>query len=69
MKHSISIIIPVHNEEGNITPLIEEIQLACTDIFTEFEIIFINDNSSDNTLNLIQQSPYKNVKVFSNKNK
>ena len=67
MKYSISIVIPVHNEEGNITPLIEDIQLACANTFDQYEILFINDNSSDNTLNLIKQSPYSNVKVISNK--
>ncbi len=69
MKQSISIVIPVHNEEGNIIPLIDEIQIACKGLVEEFEILFINDSSTDNTLKLIKQSPFKNITVISNKKK
>ncbi|MCE2517875.1 MAG: glycosyltransferase family 2 protein [Alphaproteobacteria bacterium] len=43
----ISIVVPVMNEEGNITPLIEDIQAAFHG--RNIEIIYVNDASSDGT--------------------
>jgi glycosyltransferase involved in cell wall biosynthesis len=43
----ISIIIPVYNEEGNVTPLIESIEKACASLSRE--ILVINDGSRDGT--------------------
>ena len=43
----ISVLVPVMNEQGNITPLINEI----ADVFVgrSFEIIYVNDGSDDGT--------------------
>ncbi len=46
----LSIIIPVFNEEENVTSLHKEILETLKNIETDYEIIFINDGSSDNTL-------------------
>jgi dolichol-phosphate mannosyltransferase len=48
---SLSVVVPVHNEAENIEPLLNEITTALTD-FTEYEIIYIDDGSTDNTLNV-----------------
>src|SRR2546430_9489979 len=45
---SISIVVPVRNEGGNIAPLISEI-VACLDKGVSFELIYVNDGSSDRT--------------------
>ncbi|HEV7327771.1 MAG TPA: glycosyltransferase family 2 protein [Bosea sp. (in: a-proteobacteria)] len=44
----ISIIVPVRNEEGNIAPLVRDIESACADIGA-FELIYVDDGSSDGT--------------------
>lgn len=44
----ISIVIPVHNEEGNIEPLVREIVSACRGLI-RFELIVVDDHSSDAT--------------------
>lgn len=49
----ISIVIPAYNEEGNIVPLFEAITQALKD-FQETEILFIDDGSSDGTLEQIK---------------
>ena len=49
----LSIIIPSYNEEGNIIKLNEKIINALEDI--EYEIIYINDGSTDTTLNKIKE--------------
>ena len=47
-KPEISVIIPVYNEENNINELYNRIAKALKDI-NDYEIIFINDCSTDNT--------------------
>ena len=43
---AVSIVVPVRNEAGNIAPLVTEIMTALKD---EFEIIYVNDGSTDGT--------------------
>src|SRR5436309_15053557 len=45
---AVSIVIPVRNEAGNIAPLIDEIA-AALDRDVTFEVIFVNDGSTDRT--------------------
>ncbi|MBR0691315.1 glycosyltransferase family 2 protein [Bradyrhizobium manausense] len=45
---SVSIVVPVRNEAGNIAPLIEEITAALDDRWA-YEIIYVNDGSTDAT--------------------
>jgi glycosyltransferase involved in cell wall biosynthesis len=46
---SISVVVPVFNEEGNIAKLHKEIKDVCEANGYTYEIIFINDGSSDKT--------------------
>ncbi len=43
---AVSIVVPVRNEAGNIAPLVTEIATA---LKGEFEIIYVNDGSTDGT--------------------
>lgn len=43
----ISIVIPIYNEEANITPMAKQITDALMDAHFSFEVIFVNDGSSD----------------------
>lgn len=47
----ISIIIPTYNERNNITPLVERLIKTLAD--RKFEILFIDDNSKDGTIDVI----------------
>lgn len=53
----ISIVIPMHNEEGNVEFVYSEVKEVCEEIKSRkgynYEIIFVNDGSIDNTLQLI----------------
>jgi dolichol-phosphate mannosyltransferase len=45
---AVSVVIPVRNEAGNISPLVEEIALALGKSGA-FEIVYVNDGSTDGT--------------------
>ena len=47
---SISIVVPVYNEEGNVAELHREILEVCRKESYNFEIIFVDDGSSDGTV-------------------
>ena len=50
----ISIIIPCFNEQEAIPLFYEEINKITKQIKYQFEFIFINDGSTDNTINIIK---------------
>lgn len=49
-----SIVIPVHNEEGNIVPLLREIRQALAGRY-RYEVICVDDHSTDQTSHLLCQ--------------
>lgn len=63
MKTKLSIVIPAHNEEKNISFLVEEIFKSLNRTEYAYELIFIDDGSKDNTLNEIktQAQIYPNI--------
>jgi glycosyltransferase involved in cell wall biosynthesis len=44
-----SIVIPFHNEEGNIEPLYRRLTAVMESLGEEYELIFVDDGSSDET--------------------
>lgn len=47
--YSISVVVPIYNEEGNVRELHAEIKEVCEKNHYEYEIIFIDDGSCDRT--------------------
>ena len=54
-KPIVSIIIPIYNEEENIPELYNRLQTVIEQLDGEAELIFIDDGSRDNSLNLIRK--------------
>lgn len=52
---NISVVLPVYNEAGNMEKLIEEIRTALQPTNYAFEILCIDDGSSDNSAEIIQK--------------
>jgi len=59
----ISIIIPCYNEELSIPYFYKEINKVSKNIKTNFEFIFVNDGSKDNTIGVIKKYSKKDKRV------
>lgn len=63
----LSIVVPCYNEEGNVGLFYEEVQKVFKGKKIKYEIVFVNDGSSDNTLNRltdIVDQKKQNIKVI-----
>ncbi len=62
----LSIVVPAHNEQDNIVSIIERIEHSLN---LEHELIVVNDNSIDATVELVQKlsRQYSNIKLVHNK--
>ena len=67
MNHSCSIVIPVLNEGKNIVKLKKLIEKYFK--LKNYEIIFVDDNSQDNSLSILKKIKTKKVKFFVRKKK
>ncbi len=63
----VSVVVPVYNEEGNVEKLHREIKEVCEKAKYDYEIIFINDGSSDKTDEICRTlSPLKYIQFRKN---
>lgn len=63
MNKKISIVIPAFNEYGNIRVLTDRLRSTFKNIIYEYEIIFVNDGSIDNTQRLLKELNSEDSKV------
>jgi dolichol-phosphate mannosyltransferase len=54
LELSISVIVPVFNQESKISYSLEKIKQAVESAFTNYELIAVNDGSTDNTLTILE---------------
>lgn len=59
----VSIVIPVNNESSSLKILYEELSSTFDDFGNECEIIFVNDGSIDDSLNILQEIRRKDSRV------
>lgn len=62
----LSIIIPVFNEQHCVKPFLDSVVPVCDSLQVSYELVFVNDGSSDETLLYITQalSELPNIKVI-----
>jgi len=60
---NLEIILPAHNEHGNIIPIYNEIVSTLQDCIYNYKIIFVDDGSTDDTLSQLKSLASKDVKV------
>ena len=68
MSIDVSVLIPVYNEQGNILPCQQNIVSALEKIKTSYEIIYIDDGSTDRTFNELKEmhGRFKRTKIIRN---
>ena len=54
-RHSVSFVLPAFNEEGNITKAIERTVTVASRYCSAFEVIVVDDGSSDRTAELVSE--------------
>jgi undecaprenyl-phosphate 4-deoxy-4-formamido-L-arabinose transferase len=60
----ISLVIPIYNEEANLSHLIERLRSVMERMGKNYEIIFVDDGSRDNTLSILKSFlTYPEVRV------
>lgn len=59
----LSIIVPVYNEEENILPLAQEVKSALEAGSWKYELVFVDDASTDDTWRLIQEARYLDPRI------
>ena len=66
MKPEISLVIPIYNEEENISPLVEEVLSKMKDFRRPFEVLLIDDGSQDKSWELLQNlaRQHQEVRAF-----
>ncbi len=50
----LSVVVPVHNERDNVAPLFFEIMAAMRSTAIDYEVIFVDDASNDDTLQVLR---------------
>lgn len=63
MKKSISVVLPVFNEGENINSLYKELSAVLSGKFNSYEIIFVDDGSTDNSASVIKEIVNKDKAV------
>ena len=62
-NNSISVFFPCYNEQENVRGTVEKALKVLEKLDTDFELIIINDGSSDNTGNIADEIALKNPKI------
>ncbi len=62
----ISVVVPIFNEQENILPLFERLRSSLEKLDKTFEIIFVNDGSTDASLEIVKniQANFSFVKII-----
>ncbi len=61
---TLSIVIPIFNEEENIDILYERLKISLDKLRIDYEIVFVDDGSQDNSLNLLKEIQQNDSKVI-----
>ena len=63
IKKDLSLVIPVYNESGNLLELYERILKVLETLNKDYEIIFINDGSQDDSLDVLKNIQKNNERI------
>lgn len=61
---TVSVVVPLYNEEDNVDILHEKLNGVLEKLGTEYEVIYVDDGSSDKTLQLLEEIQKKSANVL-----
>ena len=64
LQKKISIVIPSFNEEGNIKIIVNALNEVLQKLNYNYELIFVDDGSSDKTLHILQEISATDSNVY-----
>jgi glycosyltransferase involved in cell wall biosynthesis len=64
LQKKISVVIPSFNEEGNIKIIVKALNKVLQKLNYRYELIFVDDGSSDKTLSILQEISADDANVF-----
>jgi glycosyltransferase involved in cell wall biosynthesis len=62
-RHTVSFVLPAYNEEGNISQAVADILRVANRYCADYEVIVVDDGSSDHTAALVEQMVARDPKV------
>ena len=62
-RPQVSLVIPIRNEAGNIGPLIDEIRASLDEAGFSWEILVINDGSTDESIHILRECEQRDPRV------
>ncbi len=62
-RESVSIVIPVYNEAANLSPLWARLRPILSDSMHEWEIVFVDDGSTDDSLKILREYSREDPRV------
>lgn len=65
-KYSLSMVFPAYNEEDNLERLIMDADRVCKDIVDDYEVVIVDDGSTDDTPNILNRlkNEFPNLVVY-----
>jgi glycosyltransferase involved in cell wall biosynthesis len=60
----LSVVIPVYNEEENISELSSRLTKVCSSLKKPYEILFVNDGSSDGTVEAVKKAKLNDPNIY-----
>ncbi len=61
--NTVSVVVPVYNEEGNLPELLRRTLLSCRSLPVPFELILIDDGSRDESADMIENAARENTEI------
>lgn len=66
-KIDFTIVVPFYNEEENLKKTYLELRKSFKNLKQKYEVIFVNDCSTDNSMKILKKINFKNKKIIINK--
>lgn len=55
LSDGVSVVVPVYNSEGSLTPLVERLAAVLPTVAKEWEVLLVNDGSRDGSWNVVRE--------------